>query len=161
MIQPLHVETQAEREQFCSLTGIPGIPALTPALLEQSRPDAHWMILGTCNSDGESIQARCSLWWSNTPSLTGQQIGLIGHYAARDAEASTQLLQLACEELARHGCTLAVGPMDGNTHGRYRLVSDPRPDPSIESEPPFFLEPENPADWPLHFSNSGFAVLAR
>src|SRR6266571_1551515 len=99
MIQPLHVKTPAEREQFCSLIGIPGIPTLTPALLEQSRPDAHWMILGANTSDGESILARCSLWWSNTPVLTGQRIGLIGHYAAREAEAGTQLLQLACKEL--------------------------------------------------------------
>jgi GNAT superfamily N-acetyltransferase len=63
-------------------------------------------------------------------------------------------LQLACDELARQGCTLAIGPMDGNTSRRYRLLSE------RGSEPLFFLEPDNPDQWPAHFTGCGFSPLA-
>src|SRR5262249_20129041 len=45
-------------------------------------------------------------------------------------------------------------PMDGNTWRRYRLLSE------RGSEPPFFLEPDNPDEWPGHFLNRGFTPLA-
>jgi GNAT superfamily N-acetyltransferase len=44
--------------------------------------------------------------------------------------------------------------MDGSTWGRYRLLTE-RGD-----EPPFFLEPDNPDDWPAHFRDAGFEPLA-
>jgi hypothetical protein len=44
--------------------------------------------------------------------------------------------------------------MDGSTWRRYRLVTD------RGEEPPFFLEPDNPDDYPLHFAAAGFAPLA-
>ena len=49
---------------------------------------------------------------------------------------------------------MAVGPMDGNTWRRYRLITERGP------EPAFFLEPDNPDDWPAHFTEEGFAPLA-
>ncbi len=149
MVNTLHVvsaETQEELERFCALAGL---SALTPALVHGSRADARWML----EEDG-AILARCSLWWSNVPGIPGQRVGIIGHYAARDADAATRLLQFACAELARQGCSLAVGPMDGSTNQRYRLLTE------RGTEPPFFLEPDNPDDWPAHFTSSGFAPLA-
>ncbi len=140
------VETANEQARFCELTGL---STLTPRTLEGSRADAHWILEG---DDG--IQARCSLWWKSVPQLPDQRIGLIGHYAACDTAAAISLLQLACKELARQGCTLAVGPMDGSTERRYRLLSE------RGTEPPFFLEPDNPDDWPGHFTASGFTPLA-
>src|SRR5260370_142723 len=86
--------------------------------------------------------------------MSDQRVGLIGHYAACEAEAAMFLLQLACKELARQGCTLAVGPMDGNTWQRYRLLTE------RGSEPPFFLEPDNPDEWPGQFTAAGFTPLA-
>ncbi|MGA2217534.1 MAG: hypothetical protein ABSG51_05580, partial [Terracidiphilus sp.] len=56
--------------------------------------------------------------------------------------------------LRRQGCTVAVGPMDGNTWRQYRLVTEPG------AEPPFFLEPANPPEWPLQFERAGFKPLA-
>jgi GNAT superfamily N-acetyltransferase len=44
--------------------------------------------------------------------------------------------------------------MDGSTWRRYRLLTE-RGD-----APPFFLEPDNPDDWPLHFEALGFHALA-
>ena len=126
------------------------LPHLNPETVTRQKADTHWLLV---NASGDVV-ARCSLWWSDTPPYPGHRVGLIGHYAARDAEAARQLLQLACCQLAKHGCTLAVGPMDGNTWQSYRLVT------GRGSEPPFFLEPDNPAEWPAHFTGNGFSVLA-
>lgn len=101
-----------------------------------------------------ALVARCSLWWSDVPALAGERLGAIGHYGAVDRVAALALLEAACAELAKEGRTRAVGPMDGNTWRRYRLVVE------HGSEPPFFLEPENPPESPTHFSDAGFSPLA-
>ena len=64
------------------------------------------------------------------------------------------MLDAACAELAAERCTRAVGPMDGNTWRRYRLVVE------RGTEPPFFLEPDNPPEWPTYFTEAGFSPLA-
>jgi GNAT superfamily N-acetyltransferase len=88
------------------------------------------------------------------PSWQNERIGLIGHYAACDGEAGRKILDCACERLRAAGCTLAVGPMDGSTWRRYRLVTWRGTDPL------FFLEPDNPDDWAAHFEAAGFAARA-
>lgn len=138
--------TPDEQEGFCSL---PGLSPLTPELIARQRPDAQWLLRAR---DGTPT-ARCSLWWSSTPSHEGQRLGYIGHYAARDAGAATELLRHACEQLAPHA-DLAVAPIDGNTWNRYRLLTE------RGTEPVFFLEPDNPDDWPAHFRENGFTPLA-
>lgn len=136
-----------EQARFCAPAGL---PSLSPELVGRQRPDALWML----RDEGGAVTARCSLWWNQTPPCAEHRLGLIGHYAVRDGQAAAALLRLACDQLASHGCTLAVGPMDGNTWQNYRLVVERGP------EPPFFLEPDNPDDWPDHFVANGFAVLA-
>ena len=121
-------------------------PAPPPPALAAHAPDAHWTL---------DAETRCSLWWNRTPSLDGQKVGVIGHYAARDARGAQTLLDHASRELAARGCGLAVGPMDGNTWRSYRLVTE------RGSEPPFFLEPWHPEDWPVHFEAAGFEPRAR
>jgi len=126
-----------------------GLPAFDEAVAERIHADAHWTL-----GDADAVRARCSLWWSDVPQLPGQRVGIIGQYAASSSAAGTQLLQLVCEELAQQGCTLAIGPMDGNTHRSYRFITE------RGSAPIFFLEPDNPADWPEHFTGTGFTPLA-
>jgi predicted N-acetyltransferase YhbS len=141
------VECAADRERFCAMQG----PAeLSVADLTRSGADESWML---CN--GDQAVARCSLWWTSTPVYQEHRAGAIGHYTARNCSAGGQLLALACARLAERGCTLAIGPMDGSTHRRYRLVTE------RGSAPPFLLEPDNPDDWPEHFTAAGFGVLAR
>jgi GNAT superfamily N-acetyltransferase len=112
-------------------------------------PDCHLVVL-----DGGSLVARCSCWWHGTAPIDGGRLGVVGHYAASDAASAARLLSRACSLLADAGCTTAAGPMDGNTWRRYRFIVERGP------EPPFFLEPDNPDDWPAHWTASGFSPLA-
>src|SRR4051794_16982458 len=68
------------------------------------------------------LAARCSLWWNDVPALGDDRLGVIGHFGALHRDAAVAMLDAARTELGREGCTRAVGPMDGNTWRRYRLV---------------------------------------
>ena len=103
--------------------------------------------------DGRRL-ATCSCWWRSTPSIDGERVGVIGHYAAVNASAGASVLKEACDLLAGQGIRRAVGPMDGSTWRRYRFVVE------RGVEPPFFLEPDNPDDWPAHWTGAGFHPLA-
>ena len=127
----------------------PEWPALTADEVREHGPDASYVV-----REGGDLRARCSVWWTSVPTLVGHRLGVVGHYGAADGAAARLVLDAACAELARRGCTLAVGPMDGNTWRRYRLVVD------RGSEPPFFLEPANPDTWPGHWADAGFTALA-
>lgn len=128
----------------------PGLPLFDPALLATHGCNAHATVLY-----GGTTVARCSLWWEGTPRLAGERIGVVGHFAALDEPGALELLDAACAELKRRGCTLAVGPMDGNTWRRYRLLTE------RGEEKPFFMEPDNPDEWPAFFEKARFAPLAR
>ena len=132
--------------RFCSL---PGLSELDPGLVRQHAPDA--MLL---DEEGGAPVARASLWWRTTPAYGDERVGLIGHYAAVNLQDASRLLKAACARLVEAGCTVAIGPMDGSTWRRYRLLSQ------RGTEPTFFLEPDNPDDWPAHFTASGFGALA-
>jgi GNAT superfamily N-acetyltransferase len=105
--------------------------------------------------EANRVIARCGLWWNNVAELPGHVIGVIGHYFAESPAAGAAILNAACDRLKAAGCTLAVGPMDGNTWQRYRFITE------RGTEPQFFLEPDNPDDWADHWTSAGFAPLAR
>lgn len=128
---------------------VPGFE-VTPDQLARQRPDELLLVL-----DGPRVVARCGLWFRRRAAGFGMLLGLVGHYFAASPEAGVEVLFAACERLKAEGCRLAVGPMDGSTWERYRLVTE-RGD-----EPPFFLEPDNPDDWPGHFAAAGFSPMAR
>jgi len=127
----------------------PGLPQFAPDVLSGQKPDAHLNI-----SRNGQLTGRCSLWWKSTPALDGQTLGYIGHYAADSLDEGSALLTEAMKALREQKCNLAVGPIDGNTWRRYRLVTE------VGTEPPFFLEPTNPPEWPVHFQSVGFVPLA-
>jgi len=116
----------------------------------QGGADADRVISGL---DGSPV-ASCSLWWRNTPVHGDHKVGLIGRYAAADDHSAEKLLSAACDELRDHGCTLAIGPMDGSTWHSYRFVTQK----GVEA--PFAIEPENPDSWPEQFRTFGFNALA-
>ncbi|HRE83198.1 MAG TPA: hypothetical protein PLN52_19290 [Opitutaceae bacterium] len=122
----------------------PSSPNPPPSLGEDLRLD-H------CQ-DGQSAQAW--VWWNHVPTLPGEKIGAIGNFRADGPDAARAVLKKAEDALTSQGCTLAVGPMDGNIWRRYRFITEPG------SEPPFFLEPVNPPLWPLWWETAGYAPLA-
>ncbi|MBI2809044.1 MAG: GNAT family N-acetyltransferase [Planctomycetes bacterium] len=134
-------------KRFCAVAGFP----LDAGAMVRQAPDSSVFLE---NSGGEVV-ARCSLWWRHTPGHEGHTVGFVGHYAVVDPAAAAPLFNVALERLAAQGCTLVIGPMDGNTWQRYRLLTE-RGD-----EPPFFLEPDNPDEWPGQFTAAGFTPLAQ
>lgn len=142
------VQSPDERVQLVQASVLSKFEA---AQLTEHEVDLHLC----CVSAAGEVEAHCSLWWRHAPLYGTQRVGVIGHYASAGDEAAQLLLEEAIQFLREKGCTLAIGPMDGNTWRRYRFVIDPGP------EPPFFLEPFNPPEWPLQFERTGFRPLAQ
>jgi GNAT superfamily N-acetyltransferase len=136
------------------LAQAPGLPPFDADQIGDHAADAHLCTLGP---DGE-VRAQCSLWWKQAPPLAGHHVGTIGHYASVDGAAAVALLGEAVRLLRANACSIAVGPMDGNTWRRYRFVTDSGTAGHVE--PPFFLEPANPPEWPCQFEQAGFTRLA-
>ena len=113
--------------------------------------EAHQVDEHLWSADGAN---RCSLWWRDVPPHPGERLGVIGHFTAGSAPEGRKVLDAAVDRLAAAGCTLAVGPMDGNTWRRYRVVT------GRGDEPPFVMEPDNPDWWPEAFLGAGFGPLA-
>jgi L-amino acid N-acyltransferase YncA len=112
--------------------------------------DETWEIADACGS-----AARCALWFHASRELGGRRTGFLGGYAARDGASAARIFGHACERLQANGCELAVGPVDGSTWRRYRLVT------WSDGTPPFVLEPANPPDYVAQFEAAGFAPIAR
>jgi GNAT superfamily N-acetyltransferase len=146
-MRTLHFGTASEIARCGESTGLPRFNASD---FETQHADIHLCAL----SDRGNAQARCSLWWNHVPAYKQHRVGIIGHYAAASDDAAAVVLAEAQERLRAAGCTLAIGPMNGNTWRSYRFVTD-RGD-----EPPFFLEPANPPEWPLQFERAGLLSLA-
>jgi GNAT superfamily N-acetyltransferase len=121
-----------------------------PGLLSIEAADRHFAVV---NRNME-LQARCSVWWRDTAALDGQRTGAIGHYAATDRRAGRAVIRQALDRLRAQGCSIAVGPMNGNTWRPYRFVVE------RGSAKPFFLEPTNPDSWPTDFQACGFDPLS-
>jgi hypothetical protein len=145
----MHIVRLDDPAALASYDTSPGWPLLSREELAQQ--SAQRSLVAT---EAGSLVARCSLWWNDVPKLGDDRLGVIGHFGALNRGAAVAMLDAACAELAREGCTRAVGPMDGNTWRRYRLVVE------RGAEPPFFLEPDNPPEWPTHFTDAGFLPLA-
>jgi GNAT superfamily N-acetyltransferase len=127
----------------------PGVTPISERDRQLHAPDRSLLLI----RDG-ALVARLSCWWMETAALEGRPVGALGHYAASDLSAGTDLLNAACRLLQQQGLALAVGPMDGNTWRRYRLIVE------RGTEPPFALEPDNPDEWPEHWTAAGFELLA-
>jgi GNAT superfamily N-acetyltransferase len=81
--------------------------------------------------------------------------GFIGWYEASEREAGAALLRRALEELFAAGATRVVGPLNGTTWNRYRLVIPESESRKLPGDVPFLSEPVNPSEYPLHFEDAG------
>ena len=131
--------------ELCDPTGF------DPGLLSTEGADAHFAVIGP----NDSVRARCSAWWSDTVPLAGERVGAIGHYAAKDSRAGRAVIRQALSGLRSQRCSLAIGPMNGNTWRSYRFVVE------RGNAKPFFLEPTNPNSWPEDFTECGFNPMSR
>ena len=139
------------------------VPAGAVAPLEEARYLARPPLSHVAALDASgALRARCSIWRRQDEAGRDTRDGIIGHFAAEevatgtpfDATAGWAVLEHACRLLRDAGCPRVIGPMDGNTWQTYRFVTDPM------TEPPFFLEPNQPAAWPRLFVEFGFQPLA-
>ena len=145
-IQLLQIDSAT---QYRGLQQHSSLPEFDANLLVSHRPDAHWVVV-----EEGILTARCSLWWHHAPPFPNGKAGLIGHYAAADDDSAAKLLECVCRQLARQGCTFAVGPMDQNTWRDYRFVVDEG------DRPRFFLEPDSVPQWRQQWRRDGFAEIA-
>jgi len=124
------------------MTRVADLPQAEPHL---ETPDLHISV----------AQAGCSLWWRRVPQMPGCRVGCIGNVAAVEGCSIEPVLDAACGELQRQGCTLAIGPMDGSTWRSYRLVTESYCAQS------FLFDLNNPSEWQGQFRRRGFAQIAR
>jgi len=141
----MHDIVDMQADDYACLEDLTGFDA---SMIAVDNADQHF---GLLDRDGR-ICARCSIWWNDTALIDGLHCGAIGHYAANDAQSGRTLLEHACSELRARKCGYAIGPMDGNTWRSYRFVTE------RGSARPFFLEPNNPDEWPEHFTSTGFST---
>lgn len=134
------------------------LAALRPGAVEPLEAGTFRLTGPSCHlalqDAGGGLIARCSLWPARDADGVPTAAGLVGHYAAADADAGAELLEHVSARLRTEGCDRVIGPMDGSTWHRYRLLTE------RGTEPTFFLEPDNPDDWPRHFTDNGFVPLA-
>jgi hypothetical protein len=129
-----------------SFSADPALDSPDSAMLAAQQVDAQVVMPG---------KAQVSLWWRHVPQLAPERLGVIGHFrASPDAGAADaqQVLDAACVHLKECGCTLALGPMDGNTWRSYRFVT------WAGTQPRFALEPAQPAAWPGWWQEAGFTA---
>jgi L-amino acid N-acyltransferase YncA len=129
-------------------SGVEDLTGFDPSMIARDKADQHFAAVDQAGC----IKARCSIWWRGTAIVEDQHTGAIGHYAANDAASASVLLEHACQELKTRQCNYALGPMDGNTWRNYRLITE------RGTAKPFFLEPDNADDWPMHFTSTGFST---
>lgn len=125
-------------------------PATDAAALRRRRPDTCVVVL----DHADAVVARAALWWNATPISPRGRIGLIGHYAAQTPAAAAHLLNLACAKLAAHGCTLAVGPVNGSVWECQPCVMDGCATPARSGEPA-------PSTTARQFAANGFAAFTQ
>src|SRR5688572_6244211 len=96
-----------DRSRFIAAAGFP----ISSEAVARQAADASFFL----ENAADQAVARCSLWWRGTPAYAGHAVGYLGHFAVSDPAAAPTLFHIALNRLAAEQCTLAVGPVDGNT----------------------------------------------
>lgn len=146
----LSAATEQETSQYRLLQELDSIASYKDLNPWADAPDRQII---ACNSQKEII-GRVSLWWSKTPNHKGLRTAYVGHYDALCDSVGAALLSEASNTAAQNRIEMLVGPLDGSTWKRYRLVT------KRSEHPRFFLEPDNPSSYVDHFSNAGFLTSA-
>ncbi len=107
-----------------------------------------------CIAQSGSLSA--ALWFENTPIHEGQCIATIGECKLDDSVQAVDFL-LHCSDYLHQeqGCRTVVGPMNGNTWLRHRLILD------NSGRAPFMMEPLEPSYFRRLFEAAGFSIFSR
>jgi hypothetical protein len=97
--------------------------------------------------------ARLSLY-REAPSLEGARTAALGQFACESPEQGAKAIREAMAKLKAEGFGAVLGPMDGNTWGKHRLVTE------SDGRPPFLMEPSNPAHYVDAFEQSGLKIVS-
>jgi len=93
--------------------------------------------------------------YRDAPSLDGARTAALGSFTCETAEAGARLIKAAMANLKAEGFGAVLGPMDGNTWGKHRLVVE------SDGRPPFLMEPHNPKHFVDAFEQSGLKIVSR
>jgi hypothetical protein len=93
--------------------------------------------------------------WREAPSLNGLRTAAIGAFACETAEQGAKAIRAAMAKLKAEGFQAVLGPMDGDTWGKHRLVTE------SDGRAPFLMEPHNPAHYVSAFDASGLKIVSR
>ena len=93
--------------------------------------------------------------YRGAPSLDGVRTAALGQFACESAEDGAKLIREAMGTLRAEGFGAVLGPMDGNTCGKHRLVTE------SDGRAAFLMEPANPPHYVEAFAQSGLGVVSR
>lgn len=95
-----------------------------------------------------------ALLWRDAPAWDGMRSAAIGGFSCADEAAGRALLRRARARLRAEGFAALIGPMDGDTWHRYRLVFE------SDGAPPFAMEPVSGPHDKAAFLAEGFAPIS-
>jgi hypothetical protein len=97
--------------------------------------------------------ASCAIY-RDGPSWAGRRTAAIGNFSCASADDGSALLRDVARTLARECFEAAVGPMDGDTWHKYRVVAE------SDGSPPYFLEPTSGPHDLSAFRAAGFTPIS-
>lgn len=145
----MHVKSTNSPKDWLSFTPAEGVTLLSAEEWEHLQPDQHCLL-----EDGNTVHARCSVWFNSLPETEHGQPAAIGHFEASNLAAGRQLLSEAVEWIQATRDGPIIGPINANTWQKYRLVTEPG------TRPPFLLEPTHPDFYVAAWTAAGFQTLA-
>lgn len=102
----------------------------------------------------EHGDAACTLYW-DAPKWDGRPTLAVGAFRCGSSAAGAALLREACECAQSRGMARIIGPMDGDTWHRYRVVT------YSDGTPPFLLEPQSGEHDQAAFLEAGFGEISQ
>ncbi|MEQ1781031.1 MAG: hypothetical protein ABMA14_06720 [Hyphomonadaceae bacterium] len=93
--------------------------------------------------------------YREAPSLDGQKTAALGGFSSATPDSGTKVIREAMAVLKAEGFEAVLGPMDGNTWAKHRLVVE------SDGRTPFLMEPSNPPHYVDAFEQSGLKIVSR
>lgn len=93
--------------------------------------------------------------YRDAPLFEGQRTAAMGGFACETPELGARVIREAMTALKAEGFGAVLGPMDGNTWAKHRLVVE------SDGRAPFLMEPHNPPHYVDAFEQSGLKIVSR